>query len=247
MKSKIVQNGLFEVFENGDIYRITEKGKKLAKQIKTSRDGAYYSVSAYVDGKQKHYYSHRLIAQAFIPNPDHKKIVRHKDGNGLNNAIENLEWVNQEDFNPYLRKILEKERLKRSKPCQNCGEMTLTKDGICTQCKTKQINKLRQSLTADMRKETVGHLDLDYLTEKQRKAVELRNQGMSYGEIAETLNITRQAVGSRLKSAEKRNLVGKPIKSKLKQLQALKEQVAKKEAKIEAYKAEIKQLEEELG
>lgn len=46
------------------------------------------------DNKQKKFLIHRLIAKAFIENPDKKHIVNHIDGNKLNNSIENLEWVN---------------------------------------------------------------------------------------------------------------------------------------------------------
>lgn len=53
----------------------------------------YEIVSLSNDCESKTKRVHRLVAEAFLPNKDNKKCVNHKDGNKINNKIENLEWV----------------------------------------------------------------------------------------------------------------------------------------------------------
>jgi hypothetical protein len=62
--------------------------------LKFTKDAAgYFSISLSLNGKIKTYRIHRLVALAFLPNPENKKTVNHKDGNKENNNECNLEWA----------------------------------------------------------------------------------------------------------------------------------------------------------
>lgn len=58
----------------------------------------YLGVTLYKDGKRKSFLVHRLVAKAFIPNPNNLPQVNHKDENKYNNCVSNLEWCTN-DYN----------------------------------------------------------------------------------------------------------------------------------------------------
>ena len=82
-------------------YVITKNGEVINKHngriLKPQLNGkGYLRVSI---GKQL-MFVHRLVAQKYVPNPENKLQINHKDGNKLNNYYKNLEWVtNQENRN----------------------------------------------------------------------------------------------------------------------------------------------------
>jgi hypothetical protein len=59
--------------------------------------GGYEGLTLYNTNEKKFKSVHRLVAEAFIPNPENKETVNHKDGNKLNNLLENLEWNTQSE------------------------------------------------------------------------------------------------------------------------------------------------------
>lgn len=59
---------------------------------KFNRSNGYYSYCINFNGKQYYRYVHRLVAQAFIPNPNNLPQVNHIDGDKSNNKLDNLEW-----------------------------------------------------------------------------------------------------------------------------------------------------------
>lgn len=90
--------GLYQVSNLGRIKRL-KHGRYKKEMIKSTREhnvkNKYTKVALTKDGKSEHFYVHRIVAAAFIPNPDNLPVVNHKDENKSNNCVENLEWCTQ--------------------------------------------------------------------------------------------------------------------------------------------------------
>lgn len=87
-------------------YQVSNKGR--VKSLNFNRTGkeailkaknhvGYPRVILWKGGKRHEICVHRLVAEAFLPNPDNKQFVNHIDGDRRNNNVENLEWCTPQE------------------------------------------------------------------------------------------------------------------------------------------------------
>ena len=104
MKKEIQNYSNYYIYDNGDVFN--SRTQKLLKGSIGENGYKYYRLSS--KGQKKIFYAHRLVAKAFIPNPNNYPIVNHKDGDKLNNDLNNLEWItyseNTKHFHTQLKK-----------------------------------------------------------------------------------------------------------------------------------------------
>ena len=80
--------GLYSVSDNGEVFSHIS-----SKWLKPSlMNNGYKTVELFSNGKSKRVLVHRLVAKAFLDNPNGLPFVNHKDENRGNNSVENLEW-----------------------------------------------------------------------------------------------------------------------------------------------------------
>jgi len=96
IKDIIDYEGLYKIDEFGLIYSC-RKYKIMKHNI--DRHGYHRIGLVNRNGKKLYKGVHRLVAQTFIPNPDNKPQVNHKDSDKSNNCVYNLEWVTSSENN----------------------------------------------------------------------------------------------------------------------------------------------------
>ena len=85
-------NDNYLVSDEGAVFTRPRQGNKGGELSQRLNGNGYPCVELRIDGKKIKCLVHRLVALTFLDNPENKPCVNHKDGNKLNNSVENLEW-----------------------------------------------------------------------------------------------------------------------------------------------------------
>ena len=111
--------GLYQVSNLGNVKSLHYNKTKIPKLLRiyknSNNDSGYYLTSLNKNGIRKNFFIHRLVAEAFISNPNNLPCVNHIDEDKSNNKVDNLEWCSYK-YNVNYGTCKTRSSLKRSKP-----------------------------------------------------------------------------------------------------------------------------------
>ena len=154
---------LYQISNLGRVKTLPRKNRKTKEKImklRKDKDG-YLRLGLHKEGKQTTHQVHRLVAEAFLENPNNYECVNHKDENKQNNKIENLEWCTRAYNNTYgTRKYNNMSRNKKKVKCITTGEIfssikeaenaySIHSQNICKCCKDKTKSSGKHPVTGE--------------------------------------------------------------------------------------------------
>lgn len=143
----------FENYQVSNFGRVKSFAKKTPKILTTNaNDGiGYVRVQLYKNKQRAFFRIHRLVAMAFIPNPENKPEINHKNGIKKDNRVENLEWATYSENENHARKYLDKKSYTRKIQCVETGVVyeSLTQAakqlGTAVNCIHRALNNKRKT------------------------------------------------------------------------------------------------------
>lgn len=168
----IEKNGV--LYDYTGLYQVSNLGR--VRSLKTNKTmkfgsgkGGYLRVGLHKNKKQEWYSVHRLVATAFVPNPNNLPEVNHLDENTSNNHVDNLEWCTRKENNDYgtrnerVGKVLSKTRKGSNNP--KAKKVVCVETGQIFNCvkEAKQLYKGDISACARGKQKTAGGYHWQYV------------------------------------------------------------------------------------
>ena len=212
-KDVVGYEGYYQVSNLGRVRsldRIASNGRKIKGKIlstKVNTPQYYPRVSLSVNGKMKLVQVHRLVAQAFVynPDPEHKTQVGHKDESRTNNRADNLEWVTpKENSNmPLHRKRVSKANEGKVLSAETKSKISLSQKGKYKGEKNPFYNKHH---TNEAKKKMSDIKKMTYQGGNHPQANKVVCDNIVYGsavEASKALNINRNTLKCWLNGSNK--------------------------------------------
>lgn len=155
---------VISVNDNGRQYNKPLKAKQMKQHMHTN---GYKVVSLTKDGKSKGLFVHRIVAEAFIENPNNLPMVNHKDEDRTNNFVENLEWC------------------------------TVAYNNTYGNAQKKKAKKLKGVPHTEEHKEKISSSLKRYYKQNPIMKVEYNGRMLSIPELSEELNIPQETLRAR--------------------------------------------------
>lgn len=206
MRTVILKDKLLKVSEDGTIYRLNADLSVKCEApifILDNGKGKYPSLRVTIDGVQKNFYAHRVIAEAFLPNPENLPFCEIVDKNPYNLNIDNLRWINK---GKRVDKMLQT-RLVNSIECDVCGHLYHKTSGSCAYCRDKERALEKEQARFNNKKikinEELKNIDESTLRADYAEVIHLRRKGYTLAQIAEKMGVTKQRVSQMITNAKK--------------------------------------------
>lgn len=145
------------VYDDGSVW--IHRGSRNKRRFGDTSPKGYKRILIRDNGRERTVFVHRLVALAFVPNPNNKPQVNHKDGNKANNRPENLEWVTLAENMRHRSKVL-KTYPKRSILCVDLGVIF---ESVSDASKEMGINRANIAECASGKRKTAGGFKWAYL------------------------------------------------------------------------------------
>ena len=168
--------GMYQVSNLGRVKSLSNSRTRHEKILVPIKNKGYFYVRLFRLAECKRVYIHTLVASAFIPNPYGYTIINHRDENGQNNCVDNLEWCTHKynlNYGTVKQRISDKLLEHNSARCKQINQFDLLGNFIKTHTSACEAEKETGISSSSIRKCCKG----GYIHSKYKKWYKLTHAG----------------------------------------------------------------------